>query len=160
MSALQLFTPLPVAREVHRDDSLPARAREYTRDTVTLGWEDRLKARGRRTSDRGLEFGTALERGTVLERGDCFVLDGPRVVVTIVARDEPVFIITPRSPAEWGLFAYHIGNNHQPMMIADADIVCPDVPGLEQLLEQHGIPFSRATRSFTPVGALADHRHG
>ena len=159
MSVLELFQSLPVAREVYRVDALPARALGYARDTIALGWEDRLKARGRRRSDAGLEFGTALERGTVLRGGDAFVIDGPNVIVSVVERDEPVFVIAPGSTAEWGLFAYHIGNNHQPMMIADGHIVCPDVPGLEQLLEQHAIPFSRATRPFTPIGFLPDHRH-
>ena len=159
MSVIELFKSLPVAREVHRVDALPARAGQYTRDTIALGWEDRLRARGRRTSVGGVEFGTVLARGTVLGGGDCFVLDDRAVVVSIVERDEPVFVITPRSPSEWGLYAYHIGNNHQPLMIAGDDIVCPDVPGLAPLLEQHGIPFSRANRSFTPVGALPDHRH-
>ena len=159
MSVLELFQSLPVAREVYRADALPARALGYARDTIALGWEDRLKARGRRTSDGGMEFGTVLERGTILRGGDCFVLDDRAIVVSIIERDEPVFVITPRSPTEWGLYAYHIGNNHQPLMIAGDDIVCPAARGLEQLLEQHGIPFSRANRSFTPVGALPDHRH-
>jgi urease accessory protein UreE len=100
-----------------------------------------------------------LERGTVLRGGDCFVLDDRAVVVLVVERAEPVVVITPQSPEEWGLYAYHIGNNHLPLMLEGGDIVCPDVPGLEQLLEQHGIRFSRATRAFTPVGAVPDHRH-
>ena len=57
---------------------------------------------------------------------------------------EPVFVIEPRSRAEWGLFAYHIGNRHQPVMITERAIVCPDVPGVEQLLTQHAHPvFTR-----------------
>lgn len=159
MSVLELFTSLPVVREVCRADALPARALEYARDTIALGWEERLKARARRTSDGGVEFGTVLARGTQLRGGDCFVLDARAVVVSVVERDEPVFVITPRSPAEWGLYAYHIGNNHQPLMIAGDQIVCPDVPGMEQLLDQHGIPFARASRSFMPVGSVPDHRH-
>jgi urease accessory protein UreE len=77
----------------------------------------------------------------------------------VVARAEPVFVITPTSSVEWALYAYHIGNNHLPLMISGGEIVCPDVPGLELVLEQHGIPFARATRAFTPVGAAPNHRH-
>ena len=156
---LQLFKPLPVARAVCREDAVPTLARLYARDVITLGWEERLKARGRRTSDTGLEFATALPRGAVLRAGDCLILDEARVIVTVAEREEPVFVIRPASPEEWGLFAYHIGNNHQPLMIADEGIVCPDVPGIPQVLEQHGMPFSRATRAFTPLGALPGHRH-
>ena len=160
MSVLQAFRSLPVAAEVHRVDGLPPHANSYRRDRVALGWEDRLKGRGRRVSAAGLEFGTALPRGTILRDGDCFVLDGLGAVVMVVEREEPVFLIAPGSPAAWGLIAYHIGNNHQPMMIAGECIVCPEVPGMEALLVQHQITFSRAMRGFTPVGLTPDHRHG
>ena len=157
---LQVFKSLPVVRDVCREEAVPAVARDYARDAITLGWEERLRARGRRTTDSGLEFGTALPRGTILRAGDCLVLDQARVLVTVVEREEPVFVIRPASPEEWGLFAYHIGNNHQPMMIAAMGIVCPDVPGISQVLELHGMPFSRGLLAFTPVGAVPDHRHG
>src|SRR5436190_7388305 len=159
MSLLQSLKPLPVAREVQREEALSSPAREYARDRVTLGWEDRLKGRGRRTSDGGFQFGTALPRGTILRSGDCFVFDDQRLIVTVAERADPVFVITAQTPAEWGLVAYYIGNNHQPLMLADDGIVCPDVPGMQELLELHGIAFTRATRAFTPVGQLADHQH-
>ena len=150
---------LPVANSVFRAETLPEHARGYARDAVTLGWEDRLRARGRRTSDGGIEFGIALPRGTVLNAGDCLVLDSSRIVVIVIERSEAVFVIAPRTAQQWGLFAYHIGNNHQPMMIAADGIVCPDVPGMQALLEQHAIPFSRALRRFTPLGHVCDHAH-
>jgi urease accessory protein len=156
---LHVFKSLPVAIDVHRLDALPARAEGYRRDRVALGWEERLKGRGRRVSAEGLEFGTTLPRGTILRGGDCLVLDGPRAVVVVIERAEPVFVIDPGSAAEWGRIAYHIGNNHQPMMIATEGIVCPDVPGMEMLLAQHQIVFSRALRPFTPIGLSPDHRH-
>jgi len=156
---LQVLKPLPVARDVHREDGLSSRADNYARDRVTLGWEERLKARGRRTSDGGFQFGTALSRGTMLRAGDCFVFDEQRLIVAVAEREEPVFVIVPRTPVEWGLFAYHIGNNHQPIMLAGDAIVCPDVPGMQDLLELHGISFTRDTRPFTPLGQLADHQH-
>ena len=56
MSVLQVFKSLPVVHEVVREGALPASATGYARETVTLGWEERLKARGRRRSDGGTEF--------------------------------------------------------------------------------------------------------
>jgi urease accessory protein UreE len=149
---LHVFKSLPVVHEIHRSDALPERARTYKHDTITLGWEERLRARGRRRSDAGLEFGTTLPRGTTLGAGDCLVLDEAETVVTVAERLEPVFVVEPPTPAEWGLFAYCIGNSHQPMMLTTTAIVCPDVPGMEHVLAYHGIPFSRSTRAFTPVG--------
>jgi urease accessory protein len=159
MSVLQVFKSLPVVHEVVREGALPATASAYVRDTVTLGWEDRLKARGRRRSDSGTEFGTALPRGTVLTAGDCLLCEALERVFVVIEREEAVLIIEPRTPIEWGLFAYYIGNSHQPVMLTDREIVCADLPGMDQVLEQHAIGFARATRPFTPVGLLADHRH-
>jgi urease accessory protein len=156
---LHAFRSLPIARTLHRADALPDAARGYASDTVTLGWEERLRARGRRRSDKGLEFGSALERGTVLRQGDCFVLEESATVVAVVERPEPVFVIEPRSPAEWALFAYHIGNCHQPIMLTGQAIVCADLPGMKEALEYHRIPFYRRTQPFTPVADVAAHTH-
>jgi urease accessory protein UreE len=154
-----VFTSLPVAREIYRSDALPGAAIPYARDTVTLGWDDRVKGRARRRSDLGFEFATTLARGTVLRQGDCFVFAVPPLIVCVMERAEPVFVIRPETHREWALFAYHIGNSHQPVMIAGDTIVCADVPGAEQVLSYHGIPFSREVRPFTPVGQIPEHQH-
>ena len=146
-----------VAACLHRH--IPERANGYARDTITLGWEDRTHAHGRRRTDGGVEFGTSLPRGTILRAGDCFVLDEPRLVVSVVERDEPVFLVQPRTAQEWAMYAYHIGNRHQPVMVTEHALVCPDVPGIEQLLQQHHMPYTRATRPFTPAVATAGHHH-
>ena len=148
-----------VVERVYREPELPDAARGYARDTITLGWEDRTHVHGRRRTDGGVEFGTSLPRGTVLHAGDCLVLEGERLVVSVVERAEPVFVVEPRSAREWALFAYHIGNRHQPVMITDRSLVCPDVPGVEQLLQQHHIPYVRSTLPFTPAATVASHQH-
>jgi urease accessory protein len=150
---------LTVIGQVLREDALPAPARGHARDTITLGWHERLHGHGRRRSDGGVAFGLSLPRGTMLRGGDCLVLDEAKTVVLVIERPESVFLIEPRTPQEWGLFAYHIGNRHQPLMITDAGIVCPDVAGVEQLLEQQRIPFARATLAFTPASSVASHDH-
>jgi urease accessory protein UreE len=156
---LELFKPVPVVSETYPPDALPARAQAYARDTITLGWEARLKTRARRRSDSGSEFATTLPRGTVLRAGDALVVDAIALVAIVVEREEAVFVVRPKDPAEWGLFGYHIGNSHQPVMITGTAIVCADLPGMAQILELHGIPFTRETQAFTPVSGLADHRH-
>ncbi len=150
---------MTIVERVFTERGLPDEARTFARDTVTLGWEDRTHVHGRRRTDGGVEFGTALPRGTVLRAGDCLALDGERVVVAVVEREEPVFVIEPRDAPEWGLFAYHIGNRHQPLMITERALVCPDLPGVEQLLQQHHMPYRRAMRPFTPATTVAGHSH-
>ena len=107
---------MTIVERVFSEHELPAHAREFARETATLGWEDRTHGHGRRRTDGGVEFGTALPRGTVLRAGDCLVLDSERILVAVVERDEPVFVIEPRDAPEWALFAYHIGNRHQPYL--------------------------------------------
>ena len=148
-----------IVERVYRESELPPTARTFARDTIMLGWEDRTHVHGRRRTAGGVEFGTSLPRGTVLRAGDCFILDDERVVVTIVERPEAVFVIEPRTAPEWALFAYHIGNRHQPVMITDRSLVCPDVSGVEQLLQQHHMPYTRAILAFTPAAAGAGHHH-
>lgn len=150
---------MTVVERVYGDSEIPESARAFARDTITLGWEDRTHVHGRRRTDAGVEFGTSLPRGTVLRAGDLFILDAERLVVAIVERAEPVFVIEPRGAEEWALFAYHIGNRHQPMMITTRSLVCPDVPGVEQLLAQHHMPYTRATLPFTPAATTASHQH-
>ena len=67
--------------------------------------------------------------------------------------------VEPRTPAEWGAYAYFIGNSHQPVMITDTTIVCPDVPGMAQVLAYHAIPFRPADMRFTPIAMNAGHQH-
>jgi urease accessory protein len=150
---------MTIAECVYDAAHLPDGARAFKRDTITLGWDERTRAHGRRLTDGGVEFGTSLPRGTVLRAGDCLVLDTEELVVAVVERPEAVFVIDPASNTEWALFAYHIGNRHQPLMIANGSLVCPDVPGVEPLLQQHRIPYRRATHPFTPVTAIAGHHH-
>ena len=37
---------LMVVEQIHREDALPQTSSGYARDTLTLGWEDRLRVRG------------------------------------------------------------------------------------------------------------------
>jgi urease accessory protein len=150
---------MTICDHTYRDADLPQPARSFSRDTITLGWEERVRAHGRKRSDGGTEFGTALARGTILRAGDWFVLDAERQIVQVIERPEPVFVIAPSSPQEWALFAYQIGNRHQPVMITERSIVCPELPGVEQMLEQHEIPYTRAQHPFTPATVAAGHHH-
>ena len=150
---------ITIVERVVRECDLPDSCAGFGRDAITLGWEERTHVHGRRRTDGGVEFGTSLPRGTVLRAGDCFVLEAERLVVSVVERPEAVFVISPRGEVEFALFAYHIGNRHQPIMIENGSLVCPDVPGVEQLLQQHRMPYSRAVRPFTPVTTTSGHHH-
>jgi urease accessory protein len=150
---------MTIVQHVFSETTLPGRSRAFARDTVTLGWEDRVRAHGRRTTDGGVEFGTSLTRGIVLRAGDLFVLEEEQIVCAVVERPDPVFVVTPRSPIEWATFAYHIGNRHHPVMVTADALVCPDAPGVEQLLQQHKMPYERSMRPFAPLVKTTGHSH-
>ncbi len=154
-----LLRALPVVETVDRGDALPNVTKPYAHDTITLGWEERVRARARRRSDGGLEFATALPRGTVLRESDCLIVTARKTVVRVIELPEAVLVVRPPTPEAWGLFAYQIGNSHQPIMLTSDAIVCPDVLGMEQVLSYHGIPFVREERPFTPLGQLSSHAH-
>ena len=149
-----------ITDRIYRAGELPAAAADYHADTMTLGGEDRQKRQGNRVSDQGVEFGVALASGTMLKDGDCLVLDDLRRVVTVRAAAEPVFVIVPSTPQQWASYAYQIGNRHQPLMIAERELVCPQVMGVEQLLHQMAVPYEAASRAFTPVLGVVGHHHG
>jgi urease accessory protein len=154
-----LFRSVPVADAVFRIERLPAGLVDHPRDSITLGWEERLRPRARRTTASGFEFGTALPRGSVLREGDCFAFEHPKVLVTVHELAEPVLVVRPAAPAQWALWGYQIGNSHQPLMVTAAELVCVDDPGMVQVLAYHAIPFTREQRPFTPVSQGPNH-HG
>jgi urease accessory protein UreE len=154
-----LLKSLPVADAVYRENTLPPDGKHFSRDTVTLGWEHRLKTRARRRTDAGTDFATSLPRGTVLRQDDLLCLPTIRLVVRIVEELEPVLVVRPETPQLWALYAYQIGNSHQPLMLTGGELICPDILGMEQVLAYNGIPFVRAECPFTPVGQLPNHGH-
>jgi urease accessory protein len=152
-----VFRSLPIATVRHHAGY--PRDGAWRVDTITLGWEERVKIRARRVSDQGFEFATALPRGTVLTEGDVLAFADERLSVCVREAPEAVLVIRPDTSVEWARIAYHIGNSHQPLMLSADGIVCPDGPGLEQVLTYHAIRFTRERRAFTPIAQIPDHQH-
>ena len=57
------------------------------------------------------------------------------------------------------MFAYHIGNRLQPLMISDTGTVCRAAAGVEQLLEQRLSPFACATLVCRLAASVSGHDH-
>jgi urease accessory protein len=121
----------------------------YSRDTITLTWEDRRRGHGRRRSDSGLEFAISLANGTVLQGGDAFFLAPEKTVVVVREAPEPVYVVRPRSPQEWAALAYHVGNRHQSLMIGEEELILPRNPAVHSLLNQLRAAYSADSRPFT-----------
>ncbi len=152
-----LFRRLPIADAVFTLDRLPAGLLAHPRDRVTLGWQDRMTPRARLRTEGGVEFGTSLSPGVVLREGDCLTLEQPQLVVIVHEREEPVLVARAASAVQAARWAYYIGNSHQPLMVAADALVCADLPGMEQVLTHHAIPFTREQRTFTPESQGPEH---
>ena len=152
-----LFKRLPVAEAVFTADRLPAAVVDYARDEVRLVWTARADTRGRHRTEGGVEFGVMLSPATVLADGDCLALDTVQTLVVVRAIEEDVLVATPSSARECARWAYLVGNSHQPLMVGDAELVCPATKQAEQVLTFYRVPFTRAQRVFAPEPAGPGH---
>jgi urease accessory protein len=150
---------MTIVEHVHTAERLPPETAAYTRDRITLPWEDRRHGHGRRLSDAGTEFGISLPTGTVLRKGDFLVLDPERVVVAVEEIPEPVYVIRPATPQDWAFYAYQIGNRHQPVEIGDVELICPRNAAIRSLFEQLHAPCHEDVRSFNASVAVIGHSH-
>ena len=149
---------MTIVEQVCSASEIAAQYRDYSRDTLTLGWEERRQGHGKRRSDGGLEFAISLPSGTVLKGGDCMILGPERTIVGVQEAPEPVYIVRPGTPQEWAYYAYHVGNRHQQVMIGDTELIFLQNPAVRSLLEQLHVSFESDTRPFT--AALANvHTH-
>jgi len=129
----------------------------FQHDTLTLTWEERRRGHGRRRTDSGTEFAISLPSGALLKENDCLVLESERTIVTVRESFEPVYVIRPQRPQDWAFYAYHVGNRHQPVMIADSELIFLRTPAVKSLLEHLRVPYSESERPFT--AALANPGH-
>jgi urease accessory protein len=132
---------------------------KFRRDTITLGWEERRQGHGRRRSDNGIEFAISLQGGVVLRNGHCFVLEPEKAVVTVREALEPVYVVRPKTPRDWAHYAYHVGNRHQAVMIAETELVFPQTPAVRSLLDQLRVDYVAEMRPFTATSTAASHSH-
>jgi urease accessory protein len=131
----------------------------YTRDTLTLTWEQRRHGHGRRTSDSGIEFAISLPGGKILKGGDCMVLEPERTIVAVKETPEPVYVVRPKTPQDWAYYAYHVGNRHQEVMIGETELIFLQNPAVRSLLEQLHAHFEIDERPFTAALVNAGHFH-
>ena len=131
----------------------------YSRDTLTVTWDERRRGHGRRTSDAGLEFAISLPGGTILKAGDCMVLEPERTVVSIKEAPESVYVVRPKTPQDWAYYAYHVGNRHQEVMIGETELIFLQNPAVRSLLEQLHAHFETGERPFTATLVNVGHFH-
>ncbi len=128
--------------------------------TLSLTASDRAKSRHRFTADDGTQLYLNLPRGTVLHGGDLLGGGGlgggglggeTEGLIRVVARPEPVVVVTATSGFALLRAVYHLGNRHVSLELAPARLKLEPDPVLEAMLTQlGGLVLSTATLPFEP----------
>ncbi|WOD41012.1 urease accessory protein UreE [Nodosilinea sp. E11] len=148
---------------------LPANADTPVVATLSLTAGDRAKSRHRFTADDGTPVYLNLPRGTVLRGGDLLGSDA-EVWLRVVAKPEPVVVVTAQSGFDLLRAAYHLGNRHAQLELSPNGLKFEPDPVLEAMLTQLGglalttttLPFepeAGAYRAMAPGHNHDDHDH-
>jgi urease accessory protein len=132
-------------------------------DSVTLPYLDRHRRRIRLVADSGMPFLLDLPRAQHLTEGDGLELDNGGYM-RVRAAAEPVIEVAADTPTDLLRIAWHIGNRHLPLQVADgvlrlrADhVIAAMVEGLGGRVSWRDAPFDPEIGAY--AGAVHAH-HG
>ncbi|HRQ97397.1 MAG TPA: urease accessory protein UreE [Candidatus Accumulibacter phosphatis] len=130
-------------------------------DRLLLPYEARRKSRQRVRLESGDELGYVLPAGTVLRHGDRLLSDDGRVIEVAAA---PEALLEVRSSDRMLLLraAYHLGNRHVPVQLADGFLRLQPDHVLGAMLHGLGCAVSEVDAPFDPEGGAygTAHPHG
>ncbi len=132
--------------------------------TLALTAADRQRSRLRFISEAGLTVQLDLPRGAVLHHGNLLRCQDEQIL-RVVAKPEPVVVVTADAPLALLRAAYHLGNRHGALEIQANGLKFEPDPVLEAMLRQlGGLHLEAAMLPFEPeVGAYrqgTNHSHG
>jgi urease accessory protein len=126
------------------------------RGRLMLKFEERQKSRLRTQIDTGEEVGLMLPRGEILRGGDLVTASDGRVI-EIIAEPEKLLHIEGKDLAR---LAYHLGNRHVPVQIAETYLRIAEDHVLEEMLKKLGAKVMPVIAAFEPeAGAYAGGHH-
>ena len=128
--------------------------------TLSLTAEERSRSRHYFEAELGQGVYLQLPRGTVLRQGDLLQSKDGTTVVQVIAKPEPVMVVTAQTSLQLLRAAYHLGNRHVPLEVtADYLQLAPDSV-LKAMLEQMGLQVSEQSLPFQPeTGAYGSAHH-
>ncbi len=125
---------------------------------IALTFDQREKSRLRVTSVCGAEIGISLKPGTILKHGDVLALSDGRAA-RVESAPENVMEVRAKTVQKLTAIAYHIGNRHVPIEVADGCIrLLPDHV-LRAMIEGLGGQVRLATAPFHPESGAYGHSH-
>lgn len=131
-------------------DRLPPDDKAIVSFSLPLTAEERTRSRHYFKAEEGQGVYLRLPRGTVLRNGDLLRSEDQNCLVRVVAKPEPVLVVTAETPLALLRAAYHLGNRHVPLEVkADFLRLSPD-PVLQSMLEQMGLCVTQTILPFEP----------
>lgn len=128
-------------------------------EVLTLGFDERQRARLDAVLPSGERVGIVLPRGTVLRDGDCLLADDGSAI-TIVAASEALLEVRGADARELARCAYHLGNRHVAVEVGDGVLRLAYDHVLRRMLEGLGAQVTEVLAPFQPeIGAYAPHGH-
>jgi urease accessory protein len=119
-------------------------------ERVVLSSGDLAKHRQRVKTDAGREIGISLPHGAALKDGDVLHADAD-VVIVVEQAEEDLLRLLPRSPEEFGVLGYQVGNLHRAAMIDARGIAVLYDKAVEALAHRFHVPCERVPGKFRPA---------
>ena len=130
---------------------------------LELSADERTRLRGHRRSRCGRDLLLQLPRGSALEPGEWLADAAGTPRVRVEAATEPLLLVKADTPLALLRAAYHLGNRHVALQVAEDGLRLLDDPVLADLLRQlPALRLERRVEPFLPeAGAYGTaHRHG
>ncbi|WNZ26215.1 urease accessory protein UreE [Leptolyngbya sp. NK1-12] len=128
--------------------------------TLALTAEERTRSRHYFETETGEGVYLHLPRGTVLRHGDLLQSEDQCCLVRVIAKPEPVLVVTAKTPLDLLRAAYHLGNRHVPLEVTETYLRLSPDPVLQSMLEQMGLQVAPAILPFEPEsGAYGQSQH-
>ncbi|MCU0525467.1 MAG: urease accessory protein UreE [Elainella sp. Prado103] len=130
-------------------DRLPPDPNRSVQQTLALTAEERTRSRFYFPTESGEGVYLRLPRGTVLRQGE-LLRSAEGIYLRVVAKPEPVMVVTANSPLLLLRAAYHLGNRHVSLEVTPAYLQLSPDPVLKTMLEQLGLQVTEAILPFEP----------
>lgn len=116
---------------------------------LDMSFDERQKVRSRVVASSGEAVGVHIERGTSLKDGDALrSVDG--AVFVVRAAKEPLSIVRCDVPRDLARAAYHLGNRHVRLQVAENMVLYQSDHVLDDMLRHFGLVVEHGEAPFEP----------
>lgn len=126
-------------------------------ERIRLDSAELAKQRQRVKTDAGREVGISLPQGQHLHDGDILHLDDAFAIV-VEQVEEDLLRLLPRTPGEFALAGYQVGNLHRAAMIDGDSVTVLFDKAVEALAARFHLPCEKVRGKFKPL-QQSGHSH-